>query len=61
VHFKAAKIPNVYSETSLNWPALGPIKKGRFRGVTGFVKITLKRNVRNRQIVREGRFSEGPV
>jgi hypothetical protein len=35
-----------YSETSQNWPALGPKKKGQFRGVAGFMRLLLQRIVK---------------
>jgi hypothetical protein len=37
---------SIFSETSLNRPALGPKKYGRFRGVAGFLRLPLQRIVR---------------
>jgi hypothetical protein len=49
-----------YSETSLNRPALGQKKIGRFRGVTGFVGLSLQRIVKQ-ELKKSANIQEGPV
>jgi hypothetical protein len=50
----------IYSEISLNRPALGPIKMAGLEGVSNLQRNVRKR-LKNRPTFKEGRFSEGPV
>jgi hypothetical protein len=62
IDFKAI---HMYSETSLDPPALGPKYiaglEGRLVSRDLFCNELLSRDLRNRPIFKEDRFSEGPV
>jgi hypothetical protein len=50
-----------YSETSLNWPALGPPpKNGQFREVAGFGRLCLQRIVKQ-GLKKAADIQGGPV
>jgi hypothetical protein len=63
--FFSNNILRQYCETSLNQPALEPKKLAGFEGwpvLSDFLcKELLSRDLKNRPIFREGRFSDGPV
>jgi hypothetical protein len=49
-----------YNETSLNRPALGPDKNGWFKGLAGFVRLLLQRNILN-GLEKSVNIQGGPV